>query len=203
LKAWQGQGGYGAVYRAERVGFRRSEPVALKVSLLRWGWRMEREVELLSRLNHPSILRLVDRGGPWPPTGKEYPYFVMEWVPGVGLYAWAEQHAPTGKRKLVERLARLRFTAIGGGGYRTRRSELLARALQLGRVPHVAPSKRSTVGAPDPRVQGERRSWWVSRRQRAYGGLVTWWPGVAPTAATCPRQTSERTVAALSRYCWR
>jgi hypothetical protein len=50
------------VYRAERVGFRRSGPVALKVSLTRYNWRMEREVELLSRLSHPSIPRLVDRG---------------------------------------------------------------------------------------------------------------------------------------------
>jgi len=78
VKAWQGQGGYGAGYRAERVGFRRSEAWALKVSLSRWGWRMEREVELLSRLNHPSIPRLLDRGGPLPPSGDEYPFFVME-----------------------------------------------------------------------------------------------------------------------------
>ena len=42
VKAWQGQGANGAVYRAERVGFRRSEPGALKVSLFRWNPRMER-----------------------------------------------------------------------------------------------------------------------------------------------------------------
>jgi serine/threonine protein kinase len=90
------------------VGFRRSGPVALKVSLSRYGWRMEREVELLSRLSHPSIPRLVDRGGPWPPTGEEYPYFVMEWVEGVGLYRWAEQHGPTGKQvyRVLGQLAR-------------------------------------------------------------------------------------------------
>jgi serine/threonine protein kinase len=96
VKAWQGQGGYGAVYRAERVGFRRAEPGALKVSLLRWNWRMEREVELLSRLSHPSIPRLLDRGRPPPPSGEEYPFFVMEWVEGTPLYAWAEQYAPSG-----------------------------------------------------------------------------------------------------------
>jgi hypothetical protein len=69
---------------------------------------MEREVELLSRLSHPSIPRLLDRGGPWLPSGKEYPYFVMEWVQGVGLYAWAEQHAPTGKQvcRVLAQLAR-------------------------------------------------------------------------------------------------
>jgi serine/threonine protein kinase len=69
---------------------------------------MEREVELLSRLSHPSIPRLVDRGGPWPPLGNEYPYFVMEWVQGVGLYEWAEQHAPPGKQvcRVLAQLAR-------------------------------------------------------------------------------------------------
>jgi serine/threonine protein kinase len=95
VKAWQGQGGYGAVYRAERVGFGRSEPGALKVSLSRWGWRMEREVELLSRLSHPSIPRLLDRGGRQSPSRDEYPFFVVEWVQGTPLYAWAEQHTPS------------------------------------------------------------------------------------------------------------
>jgi serine/threonine protein kinase len=106
VKAWQGQGGYGAVYRAERVGFRRAQPGALKVSLLRWNWRMEREVELLSRLSHPSIPRLLDPGGLSPPWGNEYPFFVMEWVQGPPLYAWAEQHAPS-SRQLCRVLAQL------------------------------------------------------------------------------------------------
>ncbi|HEX8704377.1 MAG TPA: serine/threonine-protein kinase [Myxococcaceae bacterium] len=108
MKAWQGQGAYGAVYRAERGGFRRSQPGALKVSLLRWNWRMKREVELLSRLNHPSIPRLLDRGGRHPPTGEEHPFFVMEWVHGTPLYAWAEQHSPSGPRlcRVLAQLAR-------------------------------------------------------------------------------------------------
>jgi serine/threonine protein kinase len=59
---------------------------------------MEREVELLSRLSHPSIPRLLDRGGRQGPSGEQYPFFVMEWVQGPRLYAWAEQHAPTGKQ---------------------------------------------------------------------------------------------------------
>jgi serine/threonine protein kinase len=108
VKAFQGQGGYGAVYRAERVGFRRSEPGALKVSL---GWlngRMEREVQLLSRLNHPSIPRLLDRGGRHPTTGGEHPFFVMEWVHGTPLYAWAEQHSLSGPQlcRVLAQLAR-------------------------------------------------------------------------------------------------
>jgi serine/threonine protein kinase len=108
VKAWQGQGGYGAVYRAERVGLRRSEPGALKVSLSVWNWRMEREVELLSRLNHPSIPRLLDRGGRRSPARDEYPFFVMQWVQGTPLYAWAEQDAPSGQQvcQVVAQLAR-------------------------------------------------------------------------------------------------
>jgi serine/threonine protein kinase len=108
VKAWQGQGAYGAVYRAERVGFRRSEPGALKVSRWLWNARMEREVELLSRLSHPSIPRLLDRGGPRRRSGDEYPYFVMEWVQGPTLYDWAEQHAPSGKQvcRVVAQVAR-------------------------------------------------------------------------------------------------
>ena len=77
VKALAGHGVHGAVYRAERGGLRRSQPGALKVSLSRWNWRMEREVELLSRLSHPSIPRLLDRGGVHSPTGEELPFFVI------------------------------------------------------------------------------------------------------------------------------
>jgi serine/threonine protein kinase len=118
VKAWRGQGSYGAVYRAERVGFRRSEPGALKASLSLWNWRMAREVELLSRLNHPGIPRLLDRGGSRPPGSGEYPYFVMEWVEGTPLYAWAEQSAPSSQQlyRVVARLARALEAVHAAGG---------------------------------------------------------------------------------------
>jgi serine/threonine protein kinase len=106
VKAWQGQGAYGAVYLAERRGWRRSELGAFKVSLGVWNWRMEREVELLSRLSHPSIPRLLDRGGKRNPSRDEYPFFVMEWVEGPPLYAWAEQHSPS-RQHLCRVLAQL------------------------------------------------------------------------------------------------
>ncbi|HLL00371.1 MAG TPA: serine/threonine protein kinase, partial [Myxococcaceae bacterium] len=74
MKSWKGQGAYGAVYRAVRRGWRRAEPVALKVSLLPWDARFAREAEVLSRLSHPSIPRLLDHGEVRPASGADYPF---------------------------------------------------------------------------------------------------------------------------------
>ena len=93
VEAWRGQGAYGAVYRAVRVGQEPAGPVALKLALHSWDRRLAREAELLSRLSHPSIPRLLDRGVLLHPSGAEQAWFVMEWVEGTPLYAWAEQHA--------------------------------------------------------------------------------------------------------------
>ncbi|HLL01240.1 MAG TPA: serine/threonine-protein kinase [Myxococcaceae bacterium] len=104
--AWQGQGGSGAVYRAVRVGQEAAGPVALKCSLLPWGARFAREAQLLSRLSHPSIPRLLDQGELRHASGPGYPFIVMEWVEGTPLYAWAEQQAPSARR-LCQVLAQL------------------------------------------------------------------------------------------------
>ena len=93
--AWQGQGAYGAVYRAVRVGQEDSAPAALKLALNPWDRRFVREAQLLSVLNHPGIPRLLDRGAWLHLSGAQHPFFVMEWVDGPPLYAWAEQHAPS------------------------------------------------------------------------------------------------------------
>jgi len=62
VEGLQGQGAYGAVYRAVRGGQEEAGPVALKLSsLYPWDARFGREAELLSRLSHPSIRRLLDR----------------------------------------------------------------------------------------------------------------------------------------------
>jgi serine/threonine protein kinase len=108
VEAWQGQGAFGAVYRAVRVGEEPAGPVALKVALHLWDWRMAREAELLSRVSHPSIPRLLDRGGVLHTAESEHAWFVMEWVDGTPLYAWAEQHAPSGLEvcRLLAELAR-------------------------------------------------------------------------------------------------
>jgi serine/threonine protein kinase len=107
VEAWQGQGAYGAVYRAVRIGQEHLGPVALKLSLLPWNERFVREAQLLSRLSHPSIPRLLDSGALVHPSGAaEHPFFVMEWVEGTQLYAWAEQHAPS-RQELCRVLAQL------------------------------------------------------------------------------------------------
>ncbi|HLL03459.1 MAG TPA: serine/threonine-protein kinase [Myxococcaceae bacterium] len=99
VEALQGQGAFGAVYRAVRLGQEAAGPVALKVAHYAWDARFGREAELLSRLSHPGIPRLLERGvlRHGAPEG-EYPYLVMEWVEGVPLYTWAERHAPSSQQ---------------------------------------------------------------------------------------------------------
>lgn len=95
-----GQGTYGAVYRAVSVGQEEPVPVALKLALHQGDPRFTREVTLLSRLDHPSIPRVLDHQHWRQPNGAVYPYFVMEWVDGLPLYAWAGQHHPTSRQVL-------------------------------------------------------------------------------------------------------
>jgi predicted Ser/Thr protein kinase len=108
VEAWQGQGAYGAVYRAARVGQEPPGPVALKVSVFPWDARFAREAELLLRLSHPGIPRLVESGALLHPSGAQYPFLVMEWVEGTPLYAWAEQHSPSSQEqcRVLAQLAR-------------------------------------------------------------------------------------------------
>jgi serine/threonine protein kinase len=109
VESWQAQGAYGAVYRAVRVDQEHPGPVALKISLYPWDARFAREAELLARLSHPGIPRLLDRGVLRHPSGEEHFWFVMEWVEGTPLYAWAQQHAPS-PREMCRVLAQLART---------------------------------------------------------------------------------------------
>ncbi|HLL04175.1 MAG TPA: protein kinase [Myxococcaceae bacterium] len=108
VEQWQGHGAYGAVYRAVRAGPEHSAPVALKVSRYPWDARFAREAELLSRLSLPGIPRLLDRGVLRHPSGEEHFWFVMEWVEGTPLYAWAAQHSPSSQEmcRVLAQLAR-------------------------------------------------------------------------------------------------
>ncbi|MDC0708421.1 serine/threonine-protein kinase [Stigmatella sp. ncwal1] len=102
-----GRGTYGAVYRAAREGEEEAEGVALKLAVHPRDERFEREAELLSRIRHPRVPRLLGRGewtgGPW---NQPYPYVVMEWVEGMGLYEWARLRSPS-SRQVMQVLAQL------------------------------------------------------------------------------------------------
>ncbi|WP_225414171.1 serine/threonine protein kinase [Stigmatella hybrida] len=102
-----GRGTYGVVYRAVRAGPEEGEEVALKLALHPRDERFEREAQLLSRIRHPGVPRLLDQGewcgGMW---NLPYPYLVMEWVEGMPLYEWGRLSSPN-SRQVLQVLARL------------------------------------------------------------------------------------------------
>jgi serine/threonine-protein kinase len=85
-----GRGGYGVVYLVRGVGvFRRHAALKLALQPGPVSRRLEREVELLSRVKHPNVARLLDAGH-WhlPGSGERLPFVVMEHVPGPGVEDW-------------------------------------------------------------------------------------------------------------------
>ena len=88
-----GEGGMAVVYRAVRDDEHYKAQVAVKV--LRRGLsssfiieRFRNERQILARLNHPNIARLLDGGT----TAGERPYFVMELVDGTPLDDYCDAH---------------------------------------------------------------------------------------------------------------
>ncbi len=116
--AWAGQGVHGAVYRAVRIGQEQAGPVALKLALLPGDPRLAREVAVLSRVEHPSVPRLLDSGEWQSYGGTRHPFLVMQWVDGVPLYEWAQQHAPSSEQvlRLLSQLARALQALHAEGG---------------------------------------------------------------------------------------
>ncbi|MGH7528613.1 MAG: serine/threonine-protein kinase, partial [Gemmatimonadales bacterium] len=95
------QGGMGAVYLAERADGQFEQRVALK--LIRAGLdsvevqrRFLAERQILARLNHPNIAKLLDGGI----AAEGRPWFAMELVDGSPLLAWCDER----KLGLTERL---------------------------------------------------------------------------------------------------
>jgi eukaryotic-like serine/threonine-protein kinase len=106
LDSWQldgrtGSGAYGVVYRARSAGQTASSLVALKLARHSNDLRFHREVELLDRIQHPCVPRLLGKGT-WISNIQRipYPYFVMQWVDGIRLYDWAEQRPLTSRHAL-------------------------------------------------------------------------------------------------------
>lgn len=94
--AWElvreiGRGGMGTVYLAVRADNEFKKRVAIK--LIRGGMetdvlirRFRNERQILARLEHPNIARLIDGGT----TADGFPYFVMEYVEGEPLIKYCE-----------------------------------------------------------------------------------------------------------------
>jgi serine/threonine protein kinase/predicted Zn-dependent protease len=95
-----GRGGMGTVYLAARADGYFEKQVAVKVlsrgrdsEELLHRFRAEREV--LARLDHPNIARLIDAGT----TDDGLPYFIMDYVEGVPITRFVEiNHEPVARR---------------------------------------------------------------------------------------------------------
>jgi eukaryotic-like serine/threonine-protein kinase len=92
-----GAGGYGTTYAVRRAGRARGRLYALKLSLRPGERWFSREVALLARVRHRSVVRLVSHGV-WRLGPVEHPFLVMEYVAGESLYAWALNRNPTARQ---------------------------------------------------------------------------------------------------------
>jgi non-specific serine/threonine protein kinase/serine/threonine-protein kinase len=95
-----GEGGMGEVYKAEQ-----QEPIRRHVALklIKAGMdtkqvvaRFESERQALALMSHPSIARVFEAGT----TAQGRPYFVMEFVPGVPITQYCDQHCLTNGERL-------------------------------------------------------------------------------------------------------
>jgi serine/threonine protein kinase/Tol biopolymer transport system component/tetratricopeptide (TPR) repeat protein len=89
-----GRGGMGTVYLAIRADQEFKKRVAIK--LISHGMendfairRFRNERQILAKLEHPNIARLIDGGT----TAKGLPYFVMEYVEGEPLHRYCDAHS--------------------------------------------------------------------------------------------------------------
>lgn len=97
-----GRGGMGVVYRGERADAAFRRPVAIK--LVRRGAaagdfveRFRRERETLAALDHPNIARVLDGGA----TNDGQPYLVMEYVDGIRVDRFCDEHRLTLDQRLA------------------------------------------------------------------------------------------------------
>jgi len=110
LLARVGWGGYGAVYLVRHVHEpQRQGALKLALKLGPLSRRLEREAELLGRVRHPHVVRLLEAGH-WTVPGSTVclPFVVMEYVPGMHLYDRLSQH----KVRVREALALFEQSAL-------------------------------------------------------------------------------------------
>ena len=96
-----GSGGMGAVWLAERADGNLKRKVALKLPHLSWepslAERMARERDILAKLEHPHIARLYDAGV----DQHGRPYLALEYVDGLPIDTYCQQHALALKERLA------------------------------------------------------------------------------------------------------
>jgi serine/threonine-protein kinase len=95
-----GEGGMGTVFLAERADGEFEQRVAVKV--IRAGlardtrWRFLQERQILARLRHPAVARLLDGGT----TDDGLPYLVMEYVEGTSIDRYCDSYQLPIRRRL-------------------------------------------------------------------------------------------------------
>ncbi|MEO1245763.1 MAG: serine/threonine-protein kinase [Pseudomonadota bacterium] len=107
IDAWKlveliGTGGMGSVFLAQRVDGSYEQDVALKIvrkgvdteSVVR---RFEMERQILARLEHPNIARLIDGGV----TGDGRPYLAMEYVDGLPITEYCDRNQLTVEKRVA------------------------------------------------------------------------------------------------------
>ncbi|QSQ28151.1 serine/threonine protein kinase [Pyxidicoccus parkwayensis] len=114
----RGRGSYGVVFRAVPDEAPEADAVALKLALHLEDARFAREAELLSRIRHPAVPRLLDHGHWQPRQTLSFPWLAMEWVDGISLYEWALAQRPSSRQvlQLLARLARALDATHSAGG---------------------------------------------------------------------------------------
>lgn len=92
-----GAGGYGTTYSVRRADRSQGRLYALKLSRRPGERWFAREAQLLARVRHRSVVRLITHGV-WRLGPVEHPYLVMEYVNGESLYGWALARNPTARQ---------------------------------------------------------------------------------------------------------
>ena len=90
IHSYVGAGGMGKVYRGERADGAFEMDVAIKLIGSRrpaLADHLRHECQLLAKLDHPGITRLIDAGV----TDDDEPFLVMEWVEGESLEQWFDR----------------------------------------------------------------------------------------------------------------
>ena len=99
IRTCLGEGGMGTVYQASENS---KQEVALKIVRAgledpEMGMRLTAESDILSKLNHPNVIRFIESGR----TRQDHPYFTMEYFEGQTLTDFCKQRKLSLRRRLA------------------------------------------------------------------------------------------------------